>query len=123
VSGVEEEEGRFPQVSGLAFKYSPSKKRGARIKEIFVAGRPIQLDKDYVVATNDFLAAGGDGYRAFGEAIQSSRNFSILGGMIKGEKVVYSESGRWLRDVVAGYIREKKKIAPKVEGRIVEIDL
>jgi 2',3'-cyclic-nucleotide 2'-phosphodiesterase (5'-nucleotidase family) len=121
VSAVEEREGRFPQVSGLFFKYSPSEEGGSRIKEVFVAGRPIDLDGEYTVGTNDFLAVGGDGYKAFGEAIKSSGDFSVVGGMMKGEKVVYSDSGRWLRDVVAESIKEKKKIAPKTEGRIVEI--
>jgi 2',3'-cyclic-nucleotide 2'-phosphodiesterase (5'-nucleotidase family) len=121
VSAVEEGEGRFPQVSGLFFKYSPSEKKGSRIKEISVSRRPIDLDREYVVATNDFLTVGGDGYKAFGEAIQSSRDFSVVGGMIKGEKVVYSDSGRWLRDVVVEYIKERKRIAPKREGRIIEI--
>lgn len=121
VSAVEDEEGRFPQVSGLTFKYSASKKRGARIEEIFVGGRRIELDKEYIVATNDFLAVGGDGYKAFGEAIKSSRDFLVIGGMMKGEKVLYSDSGRWLRDVVVGYIKEKKRIGPTIEGRIIEI--
>lgn len=121
VSAVEDEEGRFPQVSGLTFKYSPSEKRGSRIKEISVAGRPIDLDREYIVATNDFLAVGGDGYKAFGEAIKSSRDFSVIGGMMKGGKVIYSDSGRWLRDVVVEYIKEKKRIAPAIEDRIIEI--
>ena len=121
VSAVEEGEGRFPQVSGLSFNYSPSGERGSRVREISVAGRPIDLDGQYTVATNDFLAAGGDGYKAFGEAIKSSRDFAVFRGMMKGEKVVYSDSGRWLRDVVAEYIKERKRIAPKTEGRIMEI--
>jgi len=121
VSAVEEGEGRFPQVSGLVFKYSPSGEKGSRIKEISVAGRPIDDGREYTVATNDFMAVGGDGYRAFGEAIKSSRDFSVVGGMMKGEKVVYSDSGRWLRDVVVEYIKERKRIAPKREGRIIEI--
>ncbi len=121
VSAVEDEEGRFPQVSGLSFKYSPSEERGSRIEEISVTGHPIDFDREYIVATNDFLAVGGDGYKAFGEAIKSSRDFSVIGGMMKGEKVVYSESGKWLRDVVVEYIREKKRIAPLIEGRIIEI--
>jgi 5'-nucleotidase len=45
----------------------------------------------------------------------------VMGGMMKGEKVLYSDSSRWLRDVVVEYIKEKKRIAPKVEGRIIEI--
>jgi 2',3'-cyclic-nucleotide 2'-phosphodiesterase (5'-nucleotidase family) len=121
VSGVEAEEGRFPQVSGLVFRYSPSEKKGSRVKEIFVAGKPIDPDQEYIVATNDFLAAGGDGYKVFGEAVRTSRDFAIIGGMMKGEKVVYSDSGRWLRDVVVEYIRGVKRVAPKVEGRIIEI--
>ncbi len=121
VSAVEAGEGRFPQVSGLTFKYSPSGKRGSRIKEISVAGRLIDLDREYIAATNDFLAVGGDGYKAFGEAIKSSRDFSVIGGTMKGGKVVYSYSGRWLRDVVVEYIKERKRIAPKMEGRIIEI--
>jgi 2',3'-cyclic-nucleotide 2'-phosphodiesterase (5'-nucleotidase family) len=121
VSGVENEEGRFPQVSGLTFRYSPSEKKGSRIKEIFIAGRPIHSDREYIVATNDFMAVGGDGYKDFGEAIKSSKDFSVMGGMMKGERIVYSDSSRWLRDVVVEYIREKKEIAPKVEERIIEI--
>ena len=121
VSGVEEEEGRFPQISGLSFKYSPSGERGSRIKEIFVAGQSINFEKEYIVATNDFLAVGGDGYKVFGEAIKTSKDFSVIGGTMKGEKVVYSHSGKWLRDGVVEYIRERGRIAPKVEGRILEI--
>jgi 5'-nucleotidase / UDP-sugar diphosphatase len=121
VSAIEEEEGRFPQVSGLAFKFSRSGKIGTRIQEILVAGKPVDLEKEYLVATSDFLAAGGDGYKTFGEAIKASRDFSVVGGTMQGEKVVYSNAGRWLRDVVVEYAREAKKIAPGLEGRIVEI--
>ncbi len=121
VSAVENGEGRFPQVSGMTFKYSQSEKQGSRIKEVFVEGAPIRLDQEYLVATNDFLAAGGDGYRAFGEAIRSSKDFSTLGGVMKGEKIVYSDPGRWLRDVVVESIKEVKRIAPKTEERIIEV--
>lgn len=121
VSGVEDGEGRFPQVSGLTFEYSPSQKRGSRIRAIFIAGKPIDPDREYIVATHDFLAAGGDGYQSFREAIQSSKDFSVAGSMMKDEKIAYSDSGPWLRDVLVEHIREKKKIAPKIEGRIVEV--
>jgi 2',3'-cyclic-nucleotide 2'-phosphodiesterase (5'-nucleotidase family) len=121
VSDVQDGEGRFPQVSGLTFKYSPSQERGSSIKAVFVAGKLIDPGREYIVATNDFLAAGGDGYQSFGEAIRSSRDFSVTGGMMKGEKVVYSDSGRWLRDVLVEHIKEMKKIAPKIEGRIIEV--
>ena len=118
VSGVEEKSGKFPQVSGMTFAYSPSAPKGSRIKGILVAGQPLDPGREYVVATNDFLAAGGDGYKTFVEAMQS---FSAVGGTLQGERVLYSDSGRWLRDAVVEYIREKGKIAPEREGRIKEV--
>jgi 2',3'-cyclic-nucleotide 2'-phosphodiesterase (5'-nucleotidase family) len=122
LSGIEEGEGRFPQVSGMTIGFSPSAPKGKRVKEVRIGGLPIDPGREYSVATNDFLAAGGDGYRAFGEAVKSSRDFEVVGGMMKGEKVVFSDSGRWLRDVVAEFIREKGKIAPGTEGRITEVE-
>lgn len=120
VSAVENGEGRFPQVSGLTFNYSRSAIPGNRVKEVLIRGVPIDPRGEYTVATNDFLAAGGDGYKAFGEAVRSSKDFSVTGGAMTGAKLVYSDSGRWLRDVVIQYIKEKKRVAPTVEGRIVE---
>ena len=121
LSAIGERAGRFPQVSGLSFTYSRSANAGSKIRDIFIAGRPVEPDREYVVATNDFLAAGGDGYKIFGEALKSSKDFSITGGALKGEKLVYNDSGRWVRDVVIEYIKDKKKIAPAVEGRIVQV--
>jgi 5'-nucleotidase / UDP-sugar diphosphatase len=121
-SGIEEEAGRFPQVSGLTVTYSRTAPGGSRIKTILIKGKPIDPDGEYQVATNDFMAAGGDGYRPFGEAIRGSKHFEIVGGMMKGEKLVYSDSGRWIRDVVIDSIRERITIAPRVEGRIVQVN-
>jgi 5'-nucleotidase/UDP-sugar diphosphatase len=120
-SGIEEDAGRFPQVSGLKITYSPSAPKGSRIRELLIEGGPVDPLKEYRVATNDFMAAGGDGYKAFGEAIRSSKDFEVIGGMMKGEKVAYSDAGRWIRDVVIDYIRARGKIAPRVEDRIVEV--
>ncbi|MEW6659239.1 MAG: 5'-nucleotidase C-terminal domain-containing protein [Thermodesulfobacteriota bacterium] len=122
VSGLEEGAGRFPQVSGLSFIYSRRAPAGSRVKEIVIGGQPLDPRKEYVVATNDFMAAGGDGYRAFGEALKSSPDFACTGGMLQGEKLVYNDAGRWLRDVVIDYIRRQKTVAPQVNGRIKQID-
>jgi 2',3'-cyclic-nucleotide 2'-phosphodiesterase (5'-nucleotidase family) len=122
VSGLEEGAGRFPQVSGLSFAYSRRAPAGSRVKEIVIRGQPLDPRREYVVATNDFMAAGGDGYRAFGEALQSSPDFACSGGMLKGEKLVYNDAGRWLREVVINYIRKEKTVAPQVDGRIKEVD-
>lgn len=121
VSAVEQREGRFPQISGIAFIYSRSAPAGKRVREISIHGRPVEMSKEYTVATNDFLAAGGDGYKVFGDAVRSSRDFSVTGGALKGEKLVYCDSGRWLRDVVIEYIKKEKTVSPEVEGRIKEL--
>jgi 5'-nucleotidase / UDP-sugar diphosphatase len=121
VSAIEEGEGRFPQVSGLVFTYDRAGQKGSRVKEIFIAGKPLVAGKEYTVATNDFLAAGGDGYKAFGDSVKSSKDYAVMGGAMKGEKLVYSDSGRWLRDVFIDYVKTQKTISPKVEGRIKEV--
>ena len=120
VSGVEEKAGRFPQVSGLSFTYDRSRRKGTRVGEILVGGEPLVPEQEYIVATNDFLAAGGDGYRAFGDAVRSSEGFSVIGGAMKGGKLVYNDAGRWLRDVIIEYIKTHKRVSPAVEGRIRE---
>jgi 5'-nucleotidase / UDP-sugar diphosphatase len=121
VSAIDEGGGRFPQVSGLSFTFSRSSPAGSRVKEVRINGQKIEPEKEYVVATDDFHAAGGDGFKVFGEAVKASKDYSDTGGGMKGEKLVYSNSGKWVRDVIADYIKESRKIAPVVEGRIVEI--
>lgn len=71
--------GAFPQVSGIEFSvdttvpyengeqypdstYFAPANPGARIKNVKVNGEALELDKTYTIATNDFLAAGGDTY-------------------------------------------------------------
>ncbi len=121
VSAVEKGAGSFPQVSGIKFIFDAKSEIGNRVKEIFVGDKPIEPDKEYFVATNDFLAAGGDGYTAFGETIKSSKNYEVTGGIIKADNLVYSDHSRYLRDVVVDYIKMKGMIEPKIEGRIKEI--
>ncbi|WP_204517855.1 bifunctional metallophosphatase/5'-nucleotidase [Brevibacillus fulvus] len=62
VSQIEQGAGRFPQVSGLSFTFDPKKPVGQRVVEVKVGGQPLDLKKTYKVATNDFMAVGGDGY-------------------------------------------------------------
>ncbi len=117
-SAVEKGVGGFPQVSGISLKYDLSMPPGSRITEIRVKGRPLDPEEEYTVATIDFIASGGDGYKAFGDAITSSRDYAVVGGAMKGEKVVYSDPGTWLRDMVIGWIQSRKSVSPQVEGRM-----
>ncbi|TAN37503.1 MAG: hypothetical protein EPN25_15265, partial [Nitrospirae bacterium] len=121
VSAIEEGAGRFPQVSGISFKYIRSAPAGSRVQEIMLGGAPLQPEKEYIVATDDFLAAGGDGYKAFGEAVRTSKDYEVVGGMMRGEKLAYSNSGKWVRDIVVEHIKASKKIGPAAGGRIVEL--
>jgi 5'-nucleotidase / UDP-sugar diphosphatase len=120
ISLIKEQGGRFPQVSGITFSYAFSENNPPKIKDIFIAGKPLDHDKQYTVGTNDFLAAGGDGYKIFREAINISRDYSATGGAITGNGIIYNDPGRWLRDIVIDYIKTQKKISPTIEGRIVE---
>jgi 2',3'-cyclic-nucleotide 2'-phosphodiesterase (5'-nucleotidase family) len=66
-----------------------------RIKKI--GGRDFQLEKVYSVATNNFLAAGGDGYIVFKEKGRNRYDSAIL-----------------VSDLMINYIQDKKVITQKV---------
>lgn len=53
--------GSFPHVSGLHYTIDLSLNED-RIIDVMINGEPIDLDETYIVATNDFIGAGGDGY-------------------------------------------------------------
>lgn len=99
VKAAPELAGAFCQVSGLTFKYDDTAKAGERVFDVMVAGKPIDLEKTYKVATNDFIAGGGDQYDVF-----------------KGK----TETGQYelLSETLAKYITAKKEVNPQVEGRI-----
>ena len=54
--------GRFPHVSGMRVEYDPQRPSGSRVLSIEVGGTPLDPDRTYRVATNNFVARGGDGY-------------------------------------------------------------
>ena len=118
VARLEEPSGSFPQVSGLTFTYSRSAPAGARVKDVTVGGRPLDAQKEYVVATNDYLVAGGDGYTAFGEALKSAGDYANLGGTLSSSKLAYNDPGTWLRDHLIAAIQARETIAPQIDGRI-----
>ena len=66
-----EQNGAFSQTD-LSVIYSESAPAGNRIDKVMLNG--MELDRDdqtteYKVATNDFMAAGGDGYTMFGKVL------------------------------------------------------
>ncbi len=95
--------GRFPQVSGLTIEADARQPVGKRILSIKFAGEPLQDDRMYKVATNDFLARGGDGYVTFRGAKQLIRDFD--GPLVVNE--------------VMAHVRKLGTVRTGVEGRLV----
>jgi len=103
VSQYPAHEGLFPQVGGIRIIFDGDRPAGERVIDLKVQGEPIEYDGVYHVATNDFMAAGGDGYETFAST----------------ETVV--EAGG-LEEVLMEYISNKGTVAPVREGRIIEVD-
>ncbi|WP_422478878.1 5'-nucleotidase C-terminal domain-containing protein [Pleomorphochaeta sp. DL1XJH-081] len=61
-SRLPEANGGFPQTANMAIIYSRFSDPGSRIKRVLINGKSIDRDATYKLATNDFMAAGGDGY-------------------------------------------------------------
>lgn len=53
---------------GFHYTYDPARAEGDRITGMWLNGQRISPSQTYSVATNAFLAAGGDNFRAFGQA-------------------------------------------------------
>lgn len=105
VSQVEKLAGRFPQVSGLSFAFDPSKPPGQRIVWVKVDGEPLDESARYILATNDYMLKGGDGYEA-----------------LKGARVLVDPAaGPLMAEVVTRYIEARGTVSPAVEGRIVDV--
>jgi 2',3'-cyclic-nucleotide 2'-phosphodiesterase (5'-nucleotidase family) len=61
-SRLPESNGGFPQTDNLTIVYSRFSDPGNRIKRLLINGKSVDRNATYKLATNDFLAAGGDGY-------------------------------------------------------------
>lgn len=89
VSKVEDGSGRFAQYAGLEYEYDVRRPAGARITELYVNGSPVDPAKVYTIATNDYVAGGGDGY-----------------GMLKTGKVLIDKAaGTLMATTVMNYIQ------------------
>ncbi|MBZ9853720.1 5'-nucleotidase C-terminal domain-containing protein [Mesorhizobium sp. CA13] len=109
LSQVEDGAGRFPQVAGLKYAFDKSAAPNAgRVKSVEVmengAWTPLNPDKDYLVATNNYVRQGGDGYKVFAEKAKNAYDY-----------------GPGLEQVVADYLGAHRPYTPKLDGRITEI--
>ncbi|MCM3630361.1 5'-nucleotidase C-terminal domain-containing protein [Paenibacillus glycanilyticus] len=99
VSDYPNSKGGFPQVSGITFKIDTAKPKGQRVHSVTVGGKALNEKADYLLATNDFMAAGGDEYTMFSP---------------------YPQAGMYgsLDEALIAYIAKLGTANPKVEGRI-----
>ncbi len=102
LSILEQPTGRFPQVSGLEIVASRAAPRGARVVSAKVNGAPLDPERVYSVATNDFMLRGGDGYTSLRDPSASEDS---------GDRLVAND--------VMVYARKLGVIDARVEGRIV----
>ena len=106
VGKVEEGAGRFPHVSGMAYRFDASKAPGSRIAGVTVNGAPLDGSRTYRLATNDYLGRGGDGYDVFAGA----------------PRLIDETAGKVTAALVIEAIGAAGEIAPGIEGRIVRLD-
>ncbi|HHI82853.1 MAG TPA: bifunctional metallophosphatase/5'-nucleotidase, partial [Rhizobiales bacterium] len=102
-SGADSLTGAFPQVSGMTIRADVSRPAGKRVVKVMIGASPLDENRTYRLATNDFLAAGGDGYSA-----------------LKRAKIVVGEAdGKLIANHVMAYIRKNSPVTAKIEGRTI----
>lgn len=104
VRALPEQSGGFLQVSGLTFEVDPKAQPGGRVINVRVNGERISASKYYTVATNDFLAAGGNEYDVF-----------------KNARLV-ADTGIMLRDVMVDYVLKQETLTEPEAGRIIILE-
>ncbi len=94
--------GAFPQISGFSFTFDPIKPAGKRVVSVDVGGQLLDESRTYRLATNSYLLKGGNGYTS----------------LARGKTLIAPADAKTIAETVSAYIRTKKTIAPKVDGRI-----
>ena len=106
-SQIEEGAGRFAQVAGLRFTIDPKAEAGQRVSEVMVVQAddslaPIDEAATYLLASNDYMRGGGDGYDVFADEAVNAYDF-----------------GPNLEEVVADYLAKNQPYEARLEERII----
>ncbi|MDH0612022.1 MULTISPECIES: 5'-nucleotidase C-terminal domain-containing protein [unclassified Agrobacterium] len=108
VSQIDDGAGRFMQVSGMKYSFDRSKPAGSRIVSVEVkegdAFVPLDPAKTYIVAANNYVRTGGDGFKVFATKAINAYDF-----------------GPNLEEAVAAYITANSPYKPYTDGRISEV--
>lgn len=105
VSQIDQGAGRFAQVSGLKYAFDVSKPVGQRVSAVEVRDgdnwKPIDATATYGVVSNNYMRAGGDGYKIFATNAVNAYDF-----------------GPGLEAVVSDYLAKNTPYKPYTDGRI-----
>ncbi|MBD9373499.1 5'-nucleotidase C-terminal domain-containing protein [Rhizobium sp. ARZ01] len=108
LSQIEEGGGRFPQVAGMKFSFDKSKPAGSRVVAVEMkegdAFVPLDPAKTYTLASNNYMRAGGDGYKIFATGASNAYDY-----------------GPTLDQVVADYLAANRPYKPYIDGRITAV--
>ena len=128
-------EGRFPAVSGVSFTFDAELPPGSRVVpgSVRVGGAPLDMTRQYSVATREYLSQGKDGYDVFTRAkILKDReqgpiipnllrnHFVVVKAvnkmkMIEGKRPLRRAHSKWLHMARRSSVRDGLvKIEPKV---------
>jgi 2',3'-cyclic-nucleotide 2'-phosphodiesterase (5'-nucleotidase family) len=103
ISLLPDASGRFPQVSGLTLDADIRRPAGQRIAGIRMGGEPLDENRTYRVALNDFMARGGDNYTDFRDA----------------RRITPDNDAPLVANEVMVHVRRLGTVRTGVEGRIV----
>lgn len=93
----------FLQVSGLSFTYDSQKPEGSQVQEVLVGGKPIEPEREYSIALEDYLASGRLGYES----------------LARGH---YHEVGNTVMEALEEYlVRHNGQVGKQPEGRIRDL--
>jgi 5'-nucleotidase / UDP-sugar diphosphatase len=101
-SKLNSDAGRFAQLSGARVVVRRDAVPGARLASIDIGGKPLDDSRRYKLATNDYLAAGKDGYDA----------------LLRATPLVAGDAAPLLSAVLVEAIQKAGSIAPLLDGRI-----
>jgi 2',3'-cyclic-nucleotide 2'-phosphodiesterase (5'-nucleotidase family) len=129
---IPESIGAFPQVAGIEFTidtsvayengeqfpdstYFAPAKPGTRIKNVKVNGEAVKPDRIYTIATNDFLAAGGDTYYLF-KNLESYNTYVAL------EDALVNYTTKVLQGVISKELYGEPKGRIHISAEFVEVE-
>lgn len=104
VATWDQNKGQFLHVSrGMSYTFDLARPAGSRVTAVTLNGQPLDDARTYKVATNNFTAAGGDGFSMFKDAPKL-------------------ETGTLDVDVLVSYLKANPTLNAQPEGRIVIVN-